>query len=326
LNKIFVSIAALGFCASQTCMAAQAAPDARPQTADAAAAGLTLAALKERYSDAASRYAQVQGLSIRYKDEGKGPAIVLLHGSYGSLDGYDALAKELAANHRVVRFDMPGMGLSEGQPAAGDSPTVLGDQILLELLDQLKIKQAVLVGTSSGGVIAAYHASAHPERVSALILANTPSDPVVNANVPRSPELRAEFDRAEREGMRDMRYWQTYLAWLQGRPERLKPQSVKRYYDMNRRAEESRPAWRSTAKVPDVYRTFAGVTAPTLLVWGARDFVLPLHTMHDLEARLPAASVSTFVLEDVGHYPPIEVPQRFGRIVEGYLADVAERN
>lgn len=321
LNKLVISIAVIGMSVGHTVHAANL-----PESAERAASGLTLAALKDRYSDKASRYARIGGLSIRYKDEGAGPAIVLLHGSYGSLDGYDALATQLAATHRVIRFDMPGMGLSEGQPATTDAPMLYGDDVLAALLDELKVEKAVLIGTSSGGVIAAYYAEAYPERVSALVLTNTPSDPVDNASIPRSPELRAEFERAQRTGMRDRRYWQVYLEWLQGRPERLKPMSVERYHDMNRRAGSARPAWRSTTKVPEVYRTLAGITVPTLLIWGARDYVLPLHTMHELEARLPAASVSTVVLEDVGHYPPLEVPVRFGRIVRAYLDNVGERH
>lgn len=300
-------------------------------SASAAPSVNSLTALKARYSDPASKYAKIGGVTIRYKDEGRndekggdritGEAIVLLHGSYGSLDGYESLARELARDHRVIRFDMPGMGLSEGQPEGGETATLYGDQVLEALLDQLGVGRVILVGTSSGGVIGAYFAARHPDRVGALVLANVPSDPVDNANVPRSPALRAEFDRADATGSRDARYWQVYLEWLQGRPERLSPDSVARYEAMNRR-EKARSAWRSTKQVPEVYMTFASITAPALLVWGRHDFVLPLHTMHDLEARLPAASVSTIVLDDVGHYPPLEVPERFARILRTYLENV----
>lgn len=325
-----------GLLALAACAAAPNAGAAAPRagtvvTATVDPAGvdttLSLKALKQRYSDAASRSMVIGGLAIRYKDEGQAgghdPAIVLLHGSYGSLDGYDALAAALASDHRVIRFDMPGMGLSEGQPVSGSAPTVMGDAVLAAMLDRLGVKQAVLVGTSSGGVIASYYAAAHPERVRALVLANVPSDPVDNANIPRSPALRAEFERAASTGMRDLRYWQVYLEWLQGRPERLTAATVSRYRDMNGREGKSRSAWRSTGKVPEVYATLASIVSPTLLIWGRHDFVLPIHTMRDLEARLPAASVSSIVLDDVGHYPPLEVPERFARILRTYLENVA---
>lgn len=302
---------------------AQMPADAAPTTplANPADAGLTLADLKARYSDDESRYATLEGLSIRYKDEGTGTPIVLIHGSYGSLDGFDGLVGALKAKHRVVRFDMPGMGLSEGSPSGG-ARIVFGDEVLAALLAKLAIDKAVLIGTSSGGVIASYYAAREPKKVTALILANTPSSPLDDAAVPRSPQLRAEFDRARATGMRDLQYWQVYLTWLQGRPERLKPEKVRRYYDMNRRTGATIPGWRTTRTVPELYETLARIAAPTLLVWGRHDYVLPVHAMQGLASRLPSASVSTILLDDVGHYPPLEVPERFARLVEGYLAGV----
>lgn len=282
---------------------------------------LSLAQLKSRYQDAATRYASIGGMQIRYKDEGKGPVIVLLHGSHGSLDGYDGLANILSANYRVIRFDMPGMGLSETLPLDTATDTPFADLILEKLLDQLQIDKASLIGVSSGGAIAYYFASRLPDRVNALILANTPSEPVVDANTPRSPALRAEMDEAKRTGFRTRQYWQVYMDWLQGDPARLSADKVDRYYDMNRRTPlpNARLFWRSSGNVPDVYKTLSTVKTPTLLVWGKIDLVLPIHTMDGLKVKMPAAPVSTVVLPDVGHYPPFEIPERFAGITNTYL-------
>ncbi|HEY4545772.1 MAG TPA: alpha/beta hydrolase [Pedomonas sp.] len=299
-------------------------PVAQPTVTLPAEGFLSLEQLKQRYGDASSRYMTIGGMSIRYKDEGRGPAIVLLHGSHSSLDGYDDLARGLADEYRVIRFDMPGMGLSSAVSQDEATTTPYGDDILRELLDGLGVKSATLVGVSSGGAIAYYFASLYPDRVDALVLTNVPSEPVIAANTPRTPELRQEFEIAEKTGFRRKSYWSVYLNWLTGTPSRMTDAKISRYYDMNRRQPLAKPRWfwRTTAKVPEIYTVMSSVKAPALLVWGKIDFVLPLHTMSTLQHHLPASSVSTIVLEDTGHYPPFEVPERFARIVKTYLTSV----
>ena len=288
---------------------------------------LSLDQLKQRYADPATRYMDIGGMSIRYKDEGSGPVIVLLHGSHSSLDGYDGLTSALIDQYRVIRFDMPGMGLSSTLSLNDATTTPYADDILRELLDRLGVNSATLVGVSSGGAIAYYFASLYPERVNALVLTNVPSEPVIAANTPRTPELRQEFEIAEKTGFKRKNYWSVYLNWLTGTPERMTDEKITRYYDMNRRKpiEKPRLFWRSTAHVPEIYKVMSTVKAPALLVWGKIDFVLPLHTMTTLKNHLPASSVSTIILEDTGHYPPFEVPERFARIVKSYLTSVVSK-
>lgn len=285
---------------------------------------VTLDQLKQRYGDRASRYVTIGGTLLRYKDQGHGPAIVLLHGSYSSLDGYDGLAARLATQHRVIRFDLPGMGLSETLPAAAATTTPFGDDVLAALLDRLGIAKAVIVGVSSGGAIAFTFAARFPDRVTALVLSNTPADPVVNENVPRPDYLTAHFRRTEQSGLRDLPFWDAYLRWLAADPQRLSAAWIERYYDMNRRVLP-KPAhyyWRSTRDAAATQATIGRVHAPTLLIWGLHDAVLPPATMDALKSYLTAAPVSTVVLPDVGHYPIMEVPDRAAPLIEGWLAGI----
>jgi pimeloyl-ACP methyl ester carboxylesterase len=65
------------------------------------------------------------------------------------------------------------------------------------------------------------------------------------------------------------------------------------------------------------------VTAPTLLIWGARDPLLTPPTADILAGYLSHAQVSKVIMPDVGHYPPLEAPERFARIVAAYIEAVA---
>ena len=108
-------------------------------------------------------------VSLRYRDEGAGPAIVFIHGWTLDLDLWEMQAGRLSKSMRVVRFDRRGFGLSTGAPDPGADA---GD--LVALLDQLQIDRAVVVGMSQGARAALAVAWRFPERVTALVLDGPP--------------------------------------------------------------------------------------------------------------------------------------------------------
>jgi pimeloyl-ACP methyl ester carboxylesterase len=63
----------------------------------------------------------------------------------------------------------------------------------------------------------------------------------------------------------------------------------------------------------------AEVRAPTFLIWGGKDPLLPVPAMKSLANHLQNAEVSEVILPDVGHYPPLEVPERFAQLILAYL-------
>lgn len=74
------------------------------------------AALEAQYATTPSRFVQVDGLRVHYRDRGTGPAVVLIHGSNSSLFTWEGWVDALAAGHRVVTLDMPGHGLTGPDP------------------------------------------------------------------------------------------------------------------------------------------------------------------------------------------------------------------
>jgi pimeloyl-ACP methyl ester carboxylesterase len=69
----------------------------------------------------------------------------------------------------------------------------------------------------------------------------------------------------------------------------------------------------------------AAVRSPVLLLWGASDPLLPPPAAQALARHLVNASVSTLMLPDASHYPPIEIPDRYAHIVESFIRDVVPR-
>jgi pimeloyl-ACP methyl ester carboxylesterase len=109
------------------------------------------------------------------------PPIVLIHGAGCNLEDMRlALAERLAVGRRVILVDRPGMGWSKRRGRAASSPQYQA-AILRDVLDQLGLAQAVIVGHSWGGAVAASFALDYPDRAAALALLAAPLYPVPHA-------------------------------------------------------------------------------------------------------------------------------------------------
>lgn len=137
------------------------------------------------------RFFEHDGARLRWRLEGRGPAIVLLHGWALDLDYWDAAVDALGAHFTLLRFDRRGFGLSQGWP---DAQRDLTD--LAALLAHCGLTRALLVGMSQGARVALHLAHAYPARVHALVLDGAPA-------IDAEPELPlAAFRRTlERDGL-----------------------------------------------------------------------------------------------------------------------------
>jgi len=127
------------------------------------------------------RFVKVQRLRQHVVEIGEAqanmPPIVLIHGAGCNLEDMRLdLGERLAAGHRVILIDRPGMGWSKRRGRDGSSPRYQA-AILREVLDQIGIEQAIIVGHSWGGAVAASFALDHPERTAALALLASPLYP-----------------------------------------------------------------------------------------------------------------------------------------------------
>ncbi|MET0241205.1 MAG: alpha/beta hydrolase [Sphingobium sp.] len=282
---------------------------------------LTLAQLRAKYRDPAGRIALIKGVEIYYKDEGKGPVLLMVHGSASSLRTWDVVANQLKNRYRIIRFDVASMGLS-GAVSDDVAATVTPVDIATGLLDKLGVRKVTYVGVSSGGTLGMFLAAKRPDMVQRLILANTPADPVKYDHMVQ-PEsfIKAQADAKANGGFQSQTFWNEYLTYFAGDPKRISAAKRSEYYDFNRRVPEKNPV-ALVAQIKDgviANQLMAQVTAPTLLIWGGKDQLLTHAAMKSLEAHLPKAQVSEIILPDVGHYPPLEAPQRFAQLIDAYV-------
>lgn len=309
-------------------VAPTAARSAEPAAASSSETSprLTVAELRAKYGDARSRYMTIRGTEVHYKDEGKGPVLFMVHGSQSSLRTWDRITVLLKRRYRIIRYDIPGYGLS-GPVSDAAAATVQPVEIAEELLERLGVRKLTFVGVSSGGTMGMYLAAKRPEMVERLILSNTPSDPVKTDHMVQPQSFLVAQERATRTRYQDLDFWNEYLSYFSGDPARISPRTRAEYYDFNRRTAEKHPI-ALVARIGDGRQAaveMAKVRAPTFLIWGTGDPLLPESAANAIARYLANARISRVLMPDVGHYPPLEVPDRFARLIADYIEVVVPR-
>lgn len=278
--------------------------------------------LVSKYADADSEFVSVGGIDVHYKDEGQGPVILLLHGSFGSLRTWDEVVDRLKARFRLIRMDQPPSALSGDLPASAAGLSL--EDFISRFLDEVGVDSASLVGTSSGGIIAYRFAAKYPDRTNALVIANSPSAVVNNSAIVRPPVLDAMIFISSRILKHQPKlYWQLLLESLYADPSKLTGPLVEQYFDIGRKTRTSPPTPSMFARVNDndeIDVVLRAVRAPTLLLWGVPDPVLPEKMAYQLQSKLSSAPTEVILLRGTGHYPPVESPGRVAEHISDFLA------
>ncbi len=256
---------------------------------------------------------------------GAEPPLVLIHGIQAIADLWRPNLEALAAGgRRVVAPDLPVHG-GTAVPASPADLTVPGCvRFLTTLLDRLDLSRVDLVGHSFGGLVAARAALDHPGRVRRLVLVSAAG---LGRRVP--PGTALSF-------VRTIARWIVYGPGRGPTPRHVvarivhDPDAVDlsllalvraSWDDPARRRALVRLAMRLLAREADVTRELHRLAAPTLLVWGAHDRLVPLQLGRRAAARIPGSRLVVF--EACGHLPSLECPGLFNRTVAGFL-DEAE--
>ncbi len=281
------------------------------------------AAVESAYVAPDSKFMVLDGLRLHYKDTGQGPAVLLWHGNFGSLDFYDGWVAQLSDRYRLIRFDINGSGLS-GPDAKVDFTIERNLSIARLLLDQLGVDRYFVVGTSSAAPMAYRDAAERPERVLGLMLANAgglPRAPGGAINRPLPNPVQQWF----RERYRPRSFWQSAAHNLHVNDSVVTPEMVERLYLMNnlrgRSADDA--IGLKQFDIGDAPGYLARVTSPTLLLWAAGS-ILPKADADRYPAYLSHAPVRTVKVEALGHMFATDDPRRtaglFDRFAQAVLA------
>jgi pimeloyl-ACP methyl ester carboxylesterase len=281
--------------------------------------------LKVRWAPPPSRFIEVNLQEVHLRDEGPhdDPApIVLLHGTSASLHTWDGWAQALRTQRRVIRFDLPGFGLT-GPNRQGDYSIDRYVLFVRSAMDKLGVQRFVLAGNSLGGQIAWSAAAAMPDRVVGLILVDASGYPPESIKAPHS--LPIGFRLARTPGLRLIAEYllprglvERSLREVYGDPSKVTPQLVDLYLAMARR-EGNRAALASRLEQDGTGNTalLKDITAPTLILWGGKDRLLPPELGQRFAHDIRGAKLVVF--DDLGHVPQEEDPARTVAEVKRFL-------
>lgn len=264
-------------------------------------------------------YRTVLGQRLRYRDTGSrdAPALILLHGFGSSLDTWEPWAKALSAQYRVVRLDLPGFGLT-GPDAKGDYSDERTLAIIAGLMDQLALPRATLIGNSLGGRFAWEFAARHPQRVDKLVLISPDGFASPGFEYGKAPDVPPLMNLMPWVGPRSLIRANLATAWAH--PDALPDAVLERYRDMLlapgvRQAILDRT--RQTV-LTDPSARLRSVAAPTLLLWGEEDQMIPVRNAQDYLRLMPRAALVH--LPGMGHVPFEESPASSLPPLQRYLA------
>jgi pimeloyl-ACP methyl ester carboxylesterase len=257
------------------------------------------------------------------------PAVVLLHGFGGSTFSWRLTLPALAdAGYRAVALDLRGFGLSDKDGAADHSHRAQA-QFVAALMDELAIDDAVVVGHSMGGNVAAHLAIDAPDRLRALVLVDAATGPAAagGGGGPLAGALLAipPVHRWARHAVRALATPEQVTETLRSaylEPDRVATPEVIEGYLVPQRL----PDWDVAllAIVRDsasngLGERFVGIDAPTLVIWGDHDSWIPLASGEAIHAALPTSELR--VIANSGHLPFEEQPDAFMAALLPFLED-----
>ena len=265
------------------------------------------ASVSARPTHAADLFVVVDGTRLRFRDEGRGPAVLLVHGWTLDLEMWDPQVTALRDSFRLIRLDRRGYGLSGGTPApARDS------EDLAALCKHLGLRRVALLGMSQGVRAVLGLAGAAPDQVEALILDGPP--PLAAASDPEVPlERYAALVRTQ--GIEAFREEWAHHALMQLRTRNPEARALLAAMIARYPGGDLRHAASRAQTVPRV--RLESLAAPTLVLSGAYDVASRKRAARELTARLSHAELAE--IPGAGHLPNLDRPDAYSRLCREFL-------
>lgn len=259
------------------------------------------------------RYITVGGNRIRYLEgEDNGPNLILVHGLGSQAERWSDVLPYLSRNYHVIAPDLIGFGFSD-KPQVDYTPKFFV-KFVFDFLEELKIKETILIGSSLGGQIVAESAAASENDTIQKIVLVSPTGTMRTTN----PTLDAYVMAALYPRYDSIR---TAYQMMSGKNNNIENVTIERF-----RTAMSQPNAKmsflssviSFKHWPAITQRLQLISAPTLLIWGRNDSMIPIDFANDYVSGLKNCQFE--VMEGCGHRPHVEEPKKFSEIILKFLA------
>ncbi|NWF54574.1 MAG: alpha/beta hydrolase [Syntrophaceae bacterium] len=274
------------------------------------------------YLSIPSKRISLSGVNVHFVEAGKGPPLLFLHGLGGSWKDWSANLPAFAATHRVMALDFPGFGDSD-KPEVEYSIEWLTD-VVEKFIQEQKIDPVNLVAHSMGGLVALNLASRPNSRVKKLIVADAVGigDKSEFLGYAMSKKIMGPETR-----------WENVEAFLKNEFRAMaddfikqqKPQTAREFFESLKMPLTGKPLVPMTPSVQmtadiidfDIRPKLGSIRQPTLILWGAKDPVVPPQDASFLHKEVRSSTLVLF--PNSGHSPMIEHPSLFNQELDKFL-------
>lgn len=264
------------------------------------------------------KFVTVNGLRLHYLDwgaEGKQP-FIMLHGIGRIAHSFDHIAPHFNKDYHVIALDMRGHGDSQWSP---EGAYLVEDYArdLAAFIEQLNLRDVILLGNSTGGRVVQFYAGTHPERMAKLI--------VEDVGPERTNEIASGFARRVQQEEQGWASEDELVASLMRGGGKTSEELQRNYAHFGtKRREDGRIVWKRDPNLvkgfipTELWAQVLKIKCPTIYILGGASTIVPPETQQKLRENLPAVQIVT--MPKLGHYPHQEAPEDYIRIVQGFLA------
>jgi pimeloyl-[acyl-carrier protein] methyl ester esterase len=253
-------------------------------------------------------------MTFYYEQHGQGPDVVLLHGWSFHGGVWVDVARALSARYRVTVFDLPGHGRSRDVVLPAFTPEALAESV-----QRVVSGPAIWIGWSLGGFIALAAAQHTPQTVTQLVLVGATPKYVRSADWPHAmlPSVLEQFAQNV-----EVDYAATFTRFLSLQTAAGEDRDMLRRLrdELFRYGEPTPAALRGglqLLKDEDRRAVLAGIKAPTLVIHGERDRLVPVGAAHYMAGQIPDARLQ--VIPGAGHAPFLSHPAVFMQKLNEFL-------
>ncbi|MEA2147257.1 MAG: hypothetical protein QOG59_2844, partial [Solirubrobacteraceae bacterium] len=270
----------------------------------------------------------LHGHRVNFSIAGRGPAVVLIHGVAGRATQWDDVARLLAARHTVIAPDLLGHG--ESAKPRGDYSLGAHASGIRDLLVGLNLERASIVGHSLGGGIALQFAYQFPERCERLVLvssgglggdvhlllraATLPGSEFVLPLLAHRHLLAVASSIPRALGRVGVRIRPDLTEMLEGYQSLSTPEARNAFIHTLRSVIDP-----TGQRINASDRLYLAAKMPSLIVWGARDRIIPVAHAQPTHEGMPGSTLEVF--DQAGHFPHLDDPVRFARTLQAFFDD-----
>ena len=259
--------------------------------------------------------AKTENLNVYYEIIGHGPPLVMIRGVGSNVDHWYEQVPVLSRKYQLLVFDNRGIARSSDPGGSFSTKDMAADTVAL--MEAVGIKKAHVLGYSMGGMIAQELALAYPDKINGLILVAT--DCGISLRIEARPEYDRLFTEMIRLGTNEAKTAATACLFAKQTFE-SRPDIIQRYAEVSLRfpapQETLKRQWEAISR-HDACGRLQNITAPTLVITGSEDVLIPPENSRVMAERIPDAQLCS--IDGGGHLFVVEQPQQFNEAVIGFL-------